>query len=110
MYIQDAKFNVEKEVELKGWLYNSRSSGKLIFLLVRDGTGIIQCVVSKNEIGDEVFEKARKVTQESSLTVNGVLHEEKRAPGGYELIVKDLNILQIAEDYPITPKEHGVAF
>jgi asparaginyl-tRNA synthetase len=110
MYIQDAKFNVEKEVELKGWLYNSRSSGKLIFLLVRDGTGIIQCVVSKNEIGDEVFEKARKVTQESSLTVNGVLHEEKRAPGGYELIVKDLNILQIAEDYPITPKEHGIAF
>lgn len=110
MYIQDAKFNVEKEVELKGWLYNSRSSGKLIFLLVRDGTGIIQCVVSKNEIGDEVFEKAREVTQESSLTVNGVLHEEKRAPGGYELIVKDLNILQIAEDYPITPKEHGVAF
>lgn len=110
MYIQDAKFNVEKEVELKGWLYNSRSGGKLIFLLVRDGTGIIQCVVSKNEIGDEVFEKARKVTQESSLTVNGVLHEEKRAPGGYELIVKDLNILQIAEDYPITPKEHGVAF
>lgn len=110
MYIQDAKFNVEKEIELKGWLYNSRSSGKLIFLLVRDGTGIIQCVVSKNEIGDEVFEKARKVTQESSLTVNGVLREEKRAPGGYELIVKDLNILQIAEDYPITPKEHGVAF
>jgi asparaginyl-tRNA synthetase len=110
MYIQDAKFNVEKEVELKGWLYNSRSSGKLIFLLVRDGTGIIQCVVSKNEIGDEVFEKARKVTQESSLTINGVLHEEKRAPGGYELIVKELNILQIAEDYPITPKEHGVAF
>lgn len=110
MYIQDAKFNVEKEIELKGWLYNSRSSGKLIFLLVRDGTGIIQCIVSKNEIGDEVFEKARKVTQESSLTVNGFLHEEKRAPGGYELIVKDLNILQIAEDYPITPKEHGVAF
>jgi asparaginyl-tRNA synthetase len=110
MYIQDAKFNVGKEVELKGWLYNSRSSGKLLFLLMRDGTGIIQCVVSKNEISDGVFEEAKKLTQESSLIIKGLVHEEKRAPGGYEITVKDLNILQIAVDYPITPKEHGVAF
>jgi asparaginyl-tRNA synthetase len=110
MYIQDATVNVDREVEIKGWLYNSRSSGKIMFLLVRDGTGIIQCIVSKSDVSAESFEEAKTLTQESSLIVKGILHEEKRAPGGYELIVKDLKILQIAEDYPITPKEHGIGY
>jgi asparaginyl-tRNA synthetase len=110
MYINEAKNNVGKEVEIKGWIYNTRSSGKILFLLIRDGTGIIQSVVSKNDVPEEVFEKAKKVTQESSVIVKGTIREDKRAPGGYELLLKDLRIVQLTKDYPITPKEHGVGF
>ncbi len=110
MYINEAKNNVGKEVNIKGWIYNTRSSGKIIFLLIRDGTGIIQSVVSKNDVAEEIFEKAKKLTQESSITVKGTIQEEKRAPGGYELLLKDLQIVQLDSDYPITPKEHGVGF
>jgi asparaginyl-tRNA synthetase len=110
MYISEAKNTVGKEVEIKGWVYNTRSSGKIIFLLIRDGTGIIQSVVSKNDVSEKIFEKAKKLTQESSIIVNGIVREDKRAPGGYELLLKKLQIVQLAKDYPITPKEHGVAF
>ncbi len=110
MYINEAKNNVGKEVEIKGWVYNTRSSGKIIFLLIRDGTGIIQFVVSKNDVTEEIFLKAKKLTQESSVVVKGVIREDKRAPGGYELLLKDLETVQITSDYPITPKEHGVGF
>ncbi|HSG27601.1 MAG TPA: asparagine--tRNA ligase, partial [Candidatus Krumholzibacterium sp.] len=98
------------EVLLKGWLYNMRSSGKILFLQLRDGTGIIQCIVEKAVIGDEAFEEAKGLTQESSLEVAGNVREDSRAPGGYELAVTHLKIIQIAEEYPITPKEHGEAF
>ena len=110
MYINEAKNNVSKEAEIKGWIYNTRSSGKIIFLLIRDGTGIIQSVVSKNDVNEEIFLKAKKLTQESSVIVKGVIREDKRAPGGYELLLKDLEIVQISNNYPITPKEHGVGF
>jgi len=77
---------------------------------VRDGTGIMQCVVSKNDVDDATFNLADKLTQESSIIIKGIVREDKRAPFGYELLLKDLNLVQLAQDYPITPKEHGVGF
>ncbi len=99
-----------KEVVLEGWLYNKRSSGKLFFLQVRDGSGVIQCVVFKGEVADVVFERSEEVTQESSLRVRGVVRADERSPIGYEIGVTDLEIVQVAEPYPISPKEHGTAF
>jgi len=109
-YIEDIGKFVGEEVTLKGWLYNKRSSGKIHFLLIRDGTGIIQSVMSKGEVADEVLETYDELTQESSLEVKGKVREDKRAPGGYELTLTNVKIIQIAQDYPITPKEHGTAF
>jgi len=101
---------VGQEVLLRGWVYNVRSSGKIIFIIVRDGTGIIQCVVEKSSVGEELFERASTLTQESSLEIRGPVREEKRAPGGYEMSVMGLAVIQLAEHYPITPKEHGTDF
>lgn len=109
-YIQDIHKHVGKEVTLKGWLYNSRSSGKLHFLQVRDGTGIIQCVMFQKEVPPEIFKLGDGITQESSLVVTGTVREDKRSPLGFELGVKDLKVLQLAKDYPISPKEHGTGF
>ncbi len=99
-----------QEVLLKGWVYNMRSSGKILFLQMRDGTGIIQCIIEKAVVGDEDFELASGLTQESSLEVTGTVREDARAPGGYELSVTGFSIIQIAESYPITPKDHGNTF
>ena len=99
-----------KEVKLEGWLYNARSSGKIRFLLVRDGTGIIQCVASKADIGDDAFASIDTITQETSLRVTGIVHKDDRAPGGFELSMRSLEIVGRSEDYPITPKEHSDAF
>ena len=110
VYIADVSKRESKEVTIRGWLYNKRSSGKLWFLLVRDGTGLIQCVVSKKDVSEKTFQAAEEITQESSLSVIGVISPDKRAPGGYELQVKEIQIQQLARDYPITPKEHGTAF
>jgi len=110
VYIEDISGYKDREVKIEGWLYNKRSSGSIWFLLVRDGTGMIQCIVSKNDVDEQTFNLAEEVTQESSLVVTGSVREDKRAPGGYELNVKEVEIIQIAEDYPITPKSHGVAF
>ncbi|MCX7855256.1 MAG: asparagine--tRNA ligase [Anaerolineae bacterium] len=104
---------VGQEVTLQGWLYNRTDKGKLQFLQVRDGTGFIQCVVFQKEVPEEVFAAAARLTQESSLVVTGVVRQDPRAPGvppGYELSVTDLKVVQIAEEYPIQPKEHGVDF
>ncbi len=109
-YIEEVGKFAGQKVTLKGWLYNKRSSGKIHFLLIRDGTGIIQSVMSKGEVPDEVFETYDKLTQESSLEIEGIVREDKRAPGGYELNLTNVKIIQIAQDYPITPKEHGTAF
>jgi len=93
-----------------GWRAGRRSSGKLHFLQVRDGTGTIQCVLSKADVPEETFTLADHLSQESSLEVTGVVRADARAPIGYELGVTDLHVVQRAAEYPITPKEHGVAF
>jgi len=110
VYIEDLGRHLGEEVMLRGWLYNRRSSGKIHFLLIRDGTGICQCVASLADLGAEAFAQADHLGQESSVEVTGVVREDKRAAGGLELTVKKINVLGVAVDYPITPKEHGVAF
>ncbi len=99
-----------REVVLRGWLYNKRSSGKLHFLQLRDGSGVVQCVVFKGDVEDELFERCDHLPQESSLVVHGQVRREERSPIGYEVGVSDLEVVQEAEPYPITPKEHGVSF
>jgi len=110
IYIENISQHEGQEVTLKGWLYNKRSSGKLHFLQLRDGTGVIQSVVFKGEVSAEVFQLADHLPQESSLIVTGTVRADQRSPGGYELSVKDLQVVHMAQDYPLTPKEHGVAF
>jgi asparaginyl-tRNA synthetase len=110
IYIEDIAAHAGQEVTLKGWLYNKTDKGKLQFLLVRDGTGITQAVVFEGDVPPEMFEATKTVTQESSLIVTGTVRADRRAPGGYELTVNAMEIVQLAEDYPITPKEHGVEF
>jgi asparaginyl-tRNA synthetase len=100
-------------VTLRGWLYNLRESGKLLFPQFRDGSGVIQGVVPKNAVPPEVFEKIKTLTQESSVIVEGKVRADKRAPGGYELDVVNVQVLQRvpeSDPYPITPKEHGTEF
>src|SRR5499427_5972818 len=100
-------------VTIRGWLYNLRESGKLLFPQFRDGSGIIQGVVPKNAVTPEVFEAVKTLTQESSVVVEGKVRADKRAPGGYELDVSNAQIVQKVSEtdpYPITPKEHGVEF
>ncbi|RKY81980.1 asparagine--tRNA ligase [candidate division KSB1 bacterium] len=109
-YINEVSKYSGKEVRIRGWLYNKRSSGKLWFLLVRDGTGIIQCVASKADVDESTFNACEEITQESSVIVTGKISEDKRAPGGYEMQLGTVEIVQLAKDYPITPKEHGTAF
>jgi asparaginyl-tRNA synthetase len=108
--IRDIGRYAGEEVLLKGWVYNIRSSGKIIFLLVRDGTGIIQCIVERTSAGGELFGRAAALTQESSIEIGGAVRADARAPGGYEMSVGSLDVIQIAEGYPITPKEHGTDF
>jgi asparaginyl-tRNA synthetase len=109
-YISELKNNVAEEVTLAGWLYNSRGSGKIQFLIVRDGTGLCQCVVEKGSVPNELFDRLRHLGQESSLTVTGAVRAEERSVGGYELAVTDAQIVSAAQDYPITPKSHGIDF
>ncbi|HEY4553343.1 MAG TPA: asparagine--tRNA ligase [Bacillaceae bacterium] len=101
---------VGKEVTIGAWLANKRSSGKIAFLQLRDGTGFIQGVVVKSEIGEETFQKAKSLSQETSMYVTGTVQEDSRSPFGYELQVTDIKVLHEAVDYPITPKEHGTEF
>jgi len=102
--------HVGEEVEVRGWLYHLRSSGALHFLLIRDGTGIVQAVAARADLAPEVFAAAGGLAQESALVVGGLVREDRRAPGGYELALRRLEVVQQAEPYPITPKEHGVEF
>ncbi|MBH9967728.1 asparaginyl-tRNA synthetase [[Bacillus] enclensis] len=106
---QVSKF-VGEEVTIGAWLANKRSSGKIAFLQLRDGTGFIQGVVVKSEVEEEIFQKAKSLTQETSLYVTGVVSEDSRSPFGYELQVKSVEVIHEAVDYPITPKEHGTEF
>ncbi len=110
IFIADIKNYENQEVTLKAWLYNKRSSGKLHFLQLRDGTGEIQAVVFKGNVSDEVFELADKITQESSVEVKGTVKKHDRSKIGYELDAVEVKIISEAVDYPITPKEHGTHF
>jgi len=94
-------------VTLRGWLHNRRSSGKIHFLTIRDGSGFIQCVMSKQAVGEEAFRKADHLAQESAVIVHGAVRTDARAPGGYEVDVSGLEIVSESNNYPITPKEHG---
>jgi len=110
MTIDAAGQHVGQEVTIRGWLRSRRDSGKLHFLTVRDGTGDLQAVVSKKAVGDDQFAVSASLTQESSLVLTGQLRRDDRAPGGYELDVSRIEALQIAQPFPIQPKEHGVGF
>ena len=110
VYIEDIGTHTGEEVTIKGWLHNRRSSGKIHFLTVRDGSGFIQAVMSKAAVGDDAFKAADHLSQESSITITGTAREDKRAPGGYEIDVKSFELVGPSHDYPITPKEHGVDY
>src|SRR6266850_3170415 len=109
-YINQLSSHVGKEVTLKGWLYNLRSSGKILFPQLRDGTGVVQCVVLKNSITPELWDSLKGLGQESALIIKGVVRADARAPGGYEIDVVNAEVVQEVHDYPITPKEHGTEF
>jgi asparaginyl-tRNA synthetase len=110
IYIEDIGQHDGQTVTLKGWLYNKRSSGKLRFLQLRDGTGIIQCVVFKKGVDESTWTDADEIVQESACEITGAIQAEPRAPGGYEMQVTVMKTLSQAQEYPITPKEHGTSF
>jgi len=110
VYINELSKHTGQEVTLKGWLYNLRSSGKLLFPQLRDGTGIVQCVVFKKNVQPEVWDALKGLGQESALIIRGAVRADERAPGGYEIDVSSAEVVQSAHDYPITPKEHGTEF
>src|SRR5262245_54704927 len=109
-YISEISKHLGEKMAIKGWLYCKRSSGELAFLEIRDGTGLIQGIVSKKEVSDETWENAEKATQESSIIVTGTPREHPKKPGVYELDIEKVEIVHLTGEYPITPKEHGVEF
>ena len=108
--INQIKNYSDEIVKLNGWVYNSRRSGKIGFLTLRDGFGLAQCIIVKDEIGDELFENFKRLTQESSLSITGKVVKNDRAIGGYEILVQEFTVHHLSQDYPITPKEHGTDF
>jgi len=110
VYIEDIANYKDQEVEIRGWVYNKRSSGKIRFLMVRDGTGAIQATLFSPEKKSPLFDTFESLTQESSCIIRGEVKEDKRAPGGFEINIQEIDTIQLAEEYPITPKEHGVPF
>jgi asparaginyl-tRNA synthetase len=110
VYIEEIGKHEGEEVTIKGWLHNRRSSGKIHFLILRDGSGFIQAVMSKAAVGDEVFKAADHLSQETSVIVTGTARADKRAPSGYEIDARSLEVVGDSHDYPITPKEHGVDY
>src|SRR5687768_3659466 len=101
--IQDISTHEGQQVTIHGWLHNRRSSGKIHFVIVRDGTGFIQAVMSKAGVGEEAFTKADHLSQETSLSVTGTVRADKRAKGGYELDVQSIDVHGLSQDFPITP-------
>ena len=110
IYVEDLGKYADKVVSLYGWLYNKRGKGKLAFLLLRDGTGIVQCVMSMGDVGEEIFSRATDVPQESAIKITGKVNADDRAPGGFEIHVQDFELVSKSQEYPITPKEHGTTF
>jgi asparaginyl-tRNA synthetase len=109
-YIENLSQYVGQEVTLRGWVYHRTGKGKLQFIQLRDGTGVVQCVVFKGNVSEEVFSLAKDLTQESSVIIKGSVREDPRSPSGYEIDVSDIKLVQLTKDYPITPKEHGDSF
>jgi len=109
-YINTIGKHAGQTVTIKGWLHNRRSSGKIHFLVVRDGTGFLQVVMGKRDVDEATFQKADHLGQESAIIVTGTVKEEPRAAGGYEMVASGLEVVNEAHDYPITPKEHGVDY
>src|SRR5271165_4819244 len=110
IYVSDIARHEGEDVILKGWLYSRRSSGKLHFLQIRDGTGTIQGVMFNGDVSPELFAVADKLPQEAAIVALGTVRKDARSPLGFEVALKDLTVVQAAEDYPISPKDHGVAF
>ncbi len=110
VYIEDLDAHIDQEIEIRGWVYNKRSSGKIRFLLVRDGTGLLQGTIYSPGKDHPLFQKFDLLTQESSVILRGKIRQESRAPDGWEMSIEEIEILQVAEEYPITPKEHGTSF
>ena len=110
VYIKDLRARAGETVELRGWVYNSRSGGKIRFLILRDGTGYLQCVASAADVSPADFETLGRLAQESSVIVTGIPREDKRAPGGMELTLQSVRLIGGAEGFPITPKEHSSSF
>jgi asparaginyl-tRNA synthetase len=110
VYVEDLSKHVGETVTVKGWLYHKRSSGKIRFVVLRDGTGVVQCVASLADVGEQAFAEIDALTQESSLLVTGSVRADSRAPGGHEITIASLVTVAVADEYPITPKEHGTAF
>ncbi len=108
--LKDIGRHTGQEVTVRGWLYNHRSSGKIQFLIIRDGTGFIQGVMVKSDVGEDLFAQAEGLTQETSLEATGLVKEDDRSPWGYELAISGLKVIAKAEEYPISLKEHGVDF
>jgi len=110
IYIRNLSQHVEEQVTLKGWVYNYRSSKNLYFLELRDGSGLCQCVVAKDSVSPDSWEATGTLKQESSVNITGKVVEDDRSIGGYEVQVTEVEVVQIAKNYPITPKDHGVDF
>ncbi|MCK5618602.1 MAG: asparagine--tRNA ligase, partial [Candidatus Krumholzibacteria bacterium] len=110
VYINELPMHVEEAVHMRGWVFNTRSSGKIRFLILRDGTGFLQCVAGKKDVSEEDFEALSNLSQESSVEVSGVVRKDDRAPGGFELSLTSVKLVAGSEGYPITPKEHSTPF
>ena len=108
--IADLGQHVDRTVTVRGWVATTRSSGKIAFLVMRDGSGLVQCVLSKKEVAEAVWNAFQGLTQETSVAVTGAVRADARAPGGFELLATDLAILGPSPDFPISPKEHGTTF
>src|SRR3970040_162909 len=107
VYIENIAAHEGSDITIKGWLHNRRSSGKIHFLILRDGTGFVQAVMSKAAVGEEMFKAADHLSQETSVIVTGTARADARAPGGFEIDLRTLQIVGESHDYPITPKEQG---
>lgn len=110
VYVGELGEHVGESVLLKGWVYQKRSSGKIRFLVLRDGTGVLQCVAGAKDVPPEAFDAMDRVTAESSVAIRGTVRKDDRAPGGFELGVTDFTVIHLAAEYPIQPKDHGVEF
>jgi asparaginyl-tRNA synthetase len=109
-WISELSQHLDEPVVLRGWITNKRSSGKIAFLSVRDGSGVVQAVAGKKDVSEEAWEAIQRATQESTVELHGTAHADTRAPGGVEVRLVDFRLLHASEEFPITPKEHGVAF